>query len=488
MTLSSTPASTSRRSRRIRRLVAVVCVTLAGFWLWVRHTDRRAWPAPLPDVRLEPRLAPPRPDESNAWDALRRLVPDGDSRQPYAEDWIGELRRFDRYGFTDPQARYPALERWHAGQQEEAFEHWAAAAAAGSAAPLDEDLAAQVPVLLRVVELSRLSAYRASRARRDGDWEGCLERWRETLSVAQHVTREQGSLGLFVALNATVSVSRDVLLAAVEDRPPEDFVEAALHLLREAEAAMLPLSEAVRHDRLMAHRALDALYTRRTREMPPDIARRHPSAFSLRLARWLGSRPEVSAAHVDALASHAIAAAEAPYDRGGLFAGLPAWCRLQGRPPWSRDPMGALAAVVFVRNTIGAPATNPNRRAELRAARIALAFHRAREARTDGTWPETLETLLDFGLDREALIDPFAPDGRSWVVHPPDEHWRIHGMGLDQEDHGGGIDWFSNPESPVADLVYSSAERERRAKLEEAATQPATQPLLPAASRRPPAP
>ncbi len=484
MTSASSRPSVSRSPRRFVRVIGVLFACLAALWLWIRHADRQAWPEALPGIRLDPRppAVPPSADGGNAWDALLQLATGADGLPTYSDAWRTELRRFDREGFTDPHSRYPELEQWSAGQAD-AFGLWAAAAAAGYAEPPDDDRASLMPVLYRVVELSRLSAYRAALARREGDWDACLARWRETLRVAGHITQGQSTIGLFVALNATVSVTRDILLAATEDRPPEKVVLDTLAILREAEDAMVPLAEAVRHDRRVAHQALAALYDPRPAE-GPGMPRRRPSGASLRISRWLGSRPETSAAHVDAVASHAIAAAERPYDRAGLFAGLPRWCRLQGRSPWSRDPMGALAATVFVRNTIASPSANPNRRAELRAARIALALHRAREASADGTWPDRLEALPAFGLDPEALLDPFAPDGRRWVYHPPDEHWRFHGVGLDQEDHGGEVDWFSSPDAPRADLVFSSAERRRRASLDDDSG------LLPTAPppRRPPGP
>ncbi len=468
MSESSRPRA-SRTPRRFVRVLGVVFVCLLALWLHIRHADRRAWPAGRPGVRLEPRPRPGVADDSgarNAWDALLRLAADADGIPTYGDAWLADLRRFDREGFTDPRSRYPELDQW-LSDQDAAFELWSAAASAGFAEPPEDGRTTLMPVLFRVVELSRLSAYRAALARRDGDWDACIARWRETLRIAAHVTEGQAAIGLFVALNATVSVTRDILLAATEDRPPADVVRITLALLRDAEAAVTPLAEAVRHDRRIAHQALAVLHDPGTpgAEVAP---RRRPSRLSLRVARWLGSRPEVSARNLDAVASHAIAAAEQPYDPAGLFAGLPRWCRLQGRSPWSRDPLGALAATVFVRNTIASPATNPNRRAELRAARIALAFHSAREARADGTWPDSLDALLEFGLDPEALLDPFASDGRRWVHHPPDGHWRFHGVGPDQQDHGGAVDWFSSPETPGADLVFSSAERERRAALDDA--------------------
>ncbi len=451
--------------RRNGRVAAVLLVLFSGAliaFFWMRMRDRQAWPAPLPDVLLDVSESPLSPDQSNAWDLLSGLAPTNAPYMPPGPDLLADLLRFEALGLA-AAASFPELERRIAAEPH-AFEIWREAASLDSAWATLDDIESQVPVLLRIVELARLSAYPTSHNLQQGRWDAAVDSWLGTLRIADHVTRGQGSLGLFVALHLTVGVSREILLACDEHEVPAEAALRLLDGLRKAEGAVAPLAEALRSDRAMAHRALSALHTPRSSSMAADIAKRHPPHLALRIARALGSSPEQSAAHLDAICSHAIAAADRPYSSQGLFAGLPRWCSRNGRAPWTHDPLGALASSLFIRNTAAAIAYHPNRVTELRAARITLALHLARERHPERIWPESLEILVQGGLDDEALADPFSADGSRFVYRLAEDQWILYSVGVDQEDHGGANDWLTSGNTREADLVYTSAERARRVR------------------------
>lgn len=457
-----TPRKTRLAMRILLGFAAVFAAGLAAL-LWMRVADRDAWPAPLADVRLEPEPAPRAGSATNAWDVLRKLR--NDDAQPQAIDAAtqAELRRFDALGLST-NAPYPALDAW-LQRETGAFALWSEAAQAEFAWGEFDDMSELFPLVLRVVELARLSTYRSAQAVASNDWPSAVALWTETLRVAQHLPRGPGTVGLFVALNATLGACRDILVAVSEHDVPPDAAASMLEVLRDAEASLPPLAESLRRDRALARRALAALFTPRTRAMDAETARRHPPALALWFADRLGSTPVVSTAHLDAVCSHAIAASERPYAPEGLFVGLPPWCRLDKRAPWSRDPLGALATTVFIRNVASAAAYVPNLQSELRAARIAITLSLARHAAPDRSWPPDMAGLAAHGLDAAALLDPFAKGNAPFLYQVQTNHWVVHSVGLDQKDNDGAVDWFSAPEGTrEADIVYTSAERVRRAE------------------------
>jgi hypothetical protein len=461
MTEGSRISRKHRITRRILQVLAVLVAAGLASFLWMRRADRHAWPEALTDVRLS--APPPAPVDAaarNAWDVLRQLVATNAVPAPLSADMLAELRRFEAQGVAT-NTGYPVLDAWLL-QQTNALAAWSTAAHTGYAWCSAEDAQEVVPVLLRIVELGRLSAYRAATAVAQGDWNAAKDRWSEALRVARHVEQGQGAIGLFIAFNVELAVCRDLLANATEHDIPQPIALELMERLRESETLCTPLPEALRRDRDMSHRALAALYTPRSRDMAPETARRHPPAHALRVARWLGSTPEASAAHFDAVCSHVLAAAERPYSPDGLLGSLPRWCRMEKRAPWTRDPIGALVCTVFIRNVAASAAYLPSRRAELRAARIALALNQARQAHPDRLWPVDLNTLAPQGLDAQALLDPFATGDAPFVYRSNPDGWVFHSVGLDQQDNGGTNDLFSASVASEADIVYTSAERARR--------------------------
>lgn len=454
------------RRRRIRRFAITVCIVLAGIacaFLWMRLRDRSAWPAAHPAIRWEPVASPLPEGATNAWTILQALAPADTPYAPPSPELIGELRRFEAFGLQGTNT-YPRLDDWTQANGP-ALDLWRAAAGTPQAWASPGEIESRIPALMRAVEIARISSYRTAQALREARWADAVGAWSDTLRVADHVTRGQGSLGLFVALNMTLGVCRDIQMATVEQPLPEAVLRELFGLLRGMEESALPLADALRADWTVARLALSALWTPQAATMGPEEAKRHPAPMALRIARWLGSSPDVSTAHLDVVCSHAVAMAGMAYSKEGLFAGLPAWCRRDGRAPWTRDPLGALATTLFLRNTSASMAYPPNRTAELRAARIAIAMELARRQDPRKAWPGTWDALPEqTGLDPQALVDPFAPDGGRFILSQPTaEAWAFHSVGPDQQDHGGTNDWNAAASPGAADLLFTSAERTRRA-------------------------
>ena len=191
------------------------------------------------------------------------------------------------------------------------------------------------------------------------------------------------------------------------------------------------------------------------------------------VVRRLGGTEEATRAHLDALFSRLIANAENPYSPEGLAAGLPDWCRLKGRTPWTRDPVGSAIAAAYLRHAAVAAAVAPTLRLELRAARLAIALRLWKDAH--GAYPETLAELAAGekpALEAADFADPFAPDGAPLRYARDGDGWRFWSVGLDRADGGGVRDAFTAPEGAdlcESDLVFTSHERAiRRAALDAA--------------------
>ena len=100
-----------------------------------------------------------------------------------------------------------------------------------------------------------------------------------------------------------------------------------------------------------------------------------------------------------------------------------------------------------------------------------------------GAYPESLDALLATGLLEEAdVLDPFSRGGAARLSYRRDgDGWRLHSVGLDQEDGGGLVDAYRTTDAKTrsaADFVFISREREVRLA-SYAAAQP---PAAPAAS------
>ena len=507
----SSPSTERRRRRKIVLLFSIFFVGVIVLHIRNRIVDRHAWPEPLPQgagglppasagVRgpakppsvvpeapgaLPPASAgvrgparppafvsspPPRPEcaataralSSNAWSLLSRLSLPFESKPDIRAAAMKELPSFVLHGFASTNA-YPAIEAWTA-LLEPSLPLWEEASALpASWATFEDDPNAAYAVLGQVVEMSRFTPYLAARARRDGEPDRCLALWLAALRNGAHATHGMGTAGQVVAFDVTTTTVRDIL------RTPPDLLATFEPTLSPAllalETATAPLSESIYFDGIIARRALDAFFSDGT-DLPPGTQK--PSGFYTWLSRRLGSSPEVSHAHLDAIVSRVIQAADAPYTAQGLYADLPDWCRGK-RPPWTNDPAAALAVCAFRDNTLAAGVYPVLRLTELRAAQAALQLStqqwQASGPSSSAPRPECAAAVSHSSAPRpecaataRALpIDPFSPTSAPFVLDAPPPAWRFHSVGPDQVDNGGTNDWASAQKAaPGLDLLYSA--------------------------------
>lgn len=274
-----------------------------------------------------------------------------------------------------------------------------------------------------------------------------------------------GLPGRSAALHAVGYFSREDLMDAADRADVPTDPAAAIAAWRAAESLFSPLEKSLDEDLAGISIAVDDLYddavkpaaasTNETRKIGP---------FTAWMVRNLGGTRELTHRHLEALFSNLRANSRAAYSPEGLTKGLPEWCVSNTRPPWTRDPLGALLASGYMRHACMAAALDPSIRLELRAARIAIALRVYREAR--GEYPEDISAL--FGttpLERDDAIDPFSVDAAPLRYARDGDGWRIWSVGLDQVDGGGISDAYTERDrsrQKNADFVLTSRERELR--------------------------
>ena len=442
-----TPARQRRRKRRITVIVAIVLLLAIANHIRNRAVDRHAWPEPLPSIALVPSPAPePAPGTTNAWDLLATIeLPSGEAAAKARSAALAELRSPVGRGADSSSpspATSPAVDAW-LSLMAPALALWDAAAEAPFLrAPAD--LPAQYETLGRALECAALVPVRTTRARTAGDWAECRRLWNAAFRMGAGITHGTGTAGQVAAYDITLRSTRDILAAL--PLPAEVLPALANDIETALQLPVQPLSQSILHDADAARSVIDSFVP----DAPPASVSRNadaserPSAFFRWIARRNGSSPAVSAAHFDAVLSHVVAAAEAPYTADGLYAKLPAWCRGR-RPPWTNDPAAALAVCALRDNTLSAGVYPVLREMELRAALYAIRLE------SPGGAGDPSPVLC------EAPADPFSTNGVPFVLDAPPPHWRFHSVGPDQHDDGGTNDWArAEKGGPGLDFLFAA--------------------------------
>ena len=309
------------------------------------------------------------------------------------------------------------------------------------------------------------------------------DRGRSAALHARLLTKGAGLAGHAVALEILMLHSRETVMESIEaPEYPEALARALIAGFREAEAPenLRSIVDALTDDHaaLLAN-AQDQIYPQLfSREAKPVnrvgegttpiYSNFRVGGTTAWLMRRLGADMEDTRAHLDALFSVLAANAEQPYSPTGLLTGLPPWCSGGKRPPWTRDPVGAILGEGYLRHARYGAALEPNIRLELRAARIAAALRVWRD-RHQGVWPAALSDLLKASEGEEPLLtaadiaDPFAPDGAALrYALDGEKDWRLWSVGLDQKDDGGLQDAMTAEDRKAreqADFIFTSHER-----------------------------
>ena len=481
-----TPPRRARRRRLLRIALAVLAVLLVARFFGLRSTDRTAWPAPAPGVRLEP-YAAGFYDDGNG-DACMEWVDAEDAAailaalpsatnapvRAYHVFQAGGLAALSDAERTAIEDRSDPASAWVPLVTGRVFEY-------GGFAPDPDGAARYTELVGRMPECVVLCCYRAQKLAAAGDAAAALESRADLVRgiLAGGLMNGAGLLGRTAALQCVSLLCRETLMAAADSAEPlpAEAANAAIGRLRLAESGIPNCAEALREDLVSIRAAVHAIYTGegggRLAASAGGAAPKGLHGFGGWVVRRLGGTEEATRAHLDALFSRLIANAENPYSPEGLAAGLPDWCRLKGRTPWTRDPVGSAIAAAYLRHAAVAAAVAPTLRLELRAARLAIALRLWKDAH--GAYPETLAELAAGekpALEAADFADPFAPDGAPLRYARDGDGWRFWSVGLDRADGGGARDAFTAPEGAdlsESDLVFTSHERAiRRAALDAA--------------------
>ena len=490
----------SRRRRILRIALAVFAVLLVARFFGLRATDRTAWPAPAPGVRLEVRpvgVHDPAPgaDRVDGDDSVDLISPEEESAllaalPPATNAPVRAYRVFQAGGLAalSPEERAAINARWfRPGERDADGDGWPWRGLADllwnvgqtGFAPCPDGAARHAELVGRFPEAVVQTCYQSQA---EGPWSSacvvCCDTARNVL--AGPLCRGAGLLGRTAALQCVSLLCRETLMACADSAEPlpVEAANAAIDRLRLAESNIVNCAEALREDLVSIRAAVHAIYTGeggdRLAASAGGAAPKGLHGFGGWVVRRLGGTEEATLAHLDALFSRLIANAENPYSPEGLAAGLPDWCRLKGRTPWTRDPVGSAIAAAYLRHATVAAAVEPTLRLELRAARVAIALRLWKDAH--GAYPATRDELAAGEkppLAPADLADPFSPDGAPLRYARDGEGWRSWSVGLDRADGGGARDAFTAPEGADlsdSDLVFTSHERAiRRAALENAA-------------------
>ena len=491
-------ARPSRRKRILRIALAALALLFVARFFGLRATDRTAWPAPAPGVRLEVRpdgVHDPAPgaDWVDGDDSVDLISPEEESAllaalPPATNAPVRAYRVFQAGGVAALSAEERAAinARWfRPGERDADGDGWPWRGLADllwnvgptGFAPCPDGAARHAELVGRFPEAVVQTCYQSQA---EGPWSSacvvCCDTARNVL--AGPLCRGAGLLGRTAALQCVSLLCRETLMACADSggQLPVDAAQAAVDRLRCAESNIVNCAEALREDRVSILAAVHAIYTGEGGENLAAAAGgetpRGLHGFGGWVVRRLGGTEEATRAHLDALFSRLIANAENPYTPDGLVAGLPDWCRLKKRTPWTRDPVGSAIAAAYLRHAIVAAAVEPTLRLELRAARIAIALRLWRDAH-GGVYPETLDELASGErplLVAEDFADPFSPDGAPLRYARDGDGWRFWSVGLDGRDGAGARDAFTAPKGADladSDLVFTSRERDiRRAALD----------------------
>lgn len=469
-------ARPSRRKRVLRVALAVFAVLLVARFFGLRATDRTAWPAPAPGVRLEP--LPAADDVPLAGAAQCRAI--ADALPPATNAPVRALRVLQARGYAAlSDGEREELDAWFGGggaTRGPWAEYGDLVVNAHGFAPDPDGAAAHAAFVSRFAEFAigvagGLEKDSLENGFGSSKWAGFLG------GYIRFFFHGAGLLGRTACLNGVAVVCRTVSMGSVEWTGTFDEASGrnSIDRLRLAESNIVSCAEALREDRVSILAAVHAIYTGEGGDhlaaAAGGAAPKGLRGFGGWFVRRLGGTEEATLAHLDALFSRLVANAENPYSPDGLVAGLPDWCRLKGRSPWTRDPVGAAIAGAYLRHAVVAAAVEPTLRLELRAARLAIALRLWKDSH-GGVYPETLDGLAAGEnplLRRGDLVDPFAPDGAPLRYARDGDGWRFWSVGLDGLDGGGARDAFTAPrdaDTTDADLVFTSRERDiRRAAL-----------------------
>ncbi|MGI5869328.1 MAG: hypothetical protein ACOX9C_07795 [Kiritimatiellia bacterium] len=464
-------AKRARRRKTAWVIVALLLVFLVGRFFYMRGVDRHAWPTPAPGVAYDP--AGGRGDRWAACATPESFAAVLDGLQQPDQDLVAEYHAYQAAGI-ESGAAYPLID---ARLKEFEKTRTAFAEVLGSVEGLDPSAGSVAYNTVAGLnnEITLLGCYVAADLLRQNPTNAAAAEIRyNLLRQSLKLTLGGGMIGRAAALNSAMLVVREQIMAPVAWSNRTDCV-AQIARLRALEQQVGDVDAALFADWVSIRQSIVAMYAQMAGTNAPNAKPDRRASMIYRL----GGTEAVTQANLDALFSRLVHNAVGPYAPDGLLVGLPEWCRGTSRPPWTRDPVGAAVASAYLKTAALGYVAGPGLLLELRVARIDTALQWVRQ--TTGAFPDSLDALLATGLlEAGDLVDPFAKDAATRLVYARDgDGWRLHSVGIDQEDGGGLVDAYrsagSRQKRGASDFVFISRERETRLAAQPAA-KPAAQP------------
>jgi hypothetical protein len=216
---------------------------------------------------------------------------------------------------------------------------------------------------------------------------------------------------------------------AARNEPPETSIRAWIDGLAQAEAEIDAFDEALRYEYLFGRSALEQVFQQGLAELEEPNGRPRHWGLQRHIFALLGSTPERTWAHLEALYSHIIHEGSQPWapsadEESKVFD----FIMQRGLRMVLDDPLGRICAAMMVPAFHNARAKHLETIAELRATRIVLAIDLyEREHKKP---PEKLADLVPAFLP-DVPMDPFANDTEPLQYEPSEASFQIRSKGKD---------------------------------------------------------
>ena len=457
--------------RRAGKIILCVIVLLIAAVLWARWSAP-PWPERLPHVQLEPTRPILRPDQvspDNAFYYIREMT--NFAGLPRMGDATNEYERFKALGWS--KGSYTQLEAIVAADTEAFAMYRKAADMERCQLVTMNSFTCLVPYVSVVLEKSRALCFEAEWAAGRGDWRTAARDFRAVLRIGDHLTRGGAVIDCLVGCAGKAMACYSLGRVAAQGNPPKRFFRDRIQELLDSDQNTEPFAEMIRYERLAGQDAIRMFSEGDVWELLSlSGGSQEKARLMKRLARagLLKNTP----AHFDAVYSHIIAHASAPYAADDSF--MRVVPPIQVRNPVKQfgvlmdDPIGRILINLIIPALDQCRERYVGTQAIVRGMALFLAV-RAYQADHRGTLPDKLAALVPDYLD--ALPeDPFAKNQAPFLYAVSGEAWTIYSVGPNQQDDQGQYDWGNKEEKSRyrdrLDICFSPErfERDRDAFLE----------------------
>lgn len=417
--------------------VAVAC------FLGVRElfrTSESLWPARAEGVRIAPSRPvllekDVRPD--NAFFFLRQLT----NLPWHASDrdaWQQELERFEALGGGG--APYPLLDTFLASNSA-SFALWdTAGVVTGSQCVTIRDFADQPLRVGEIMLLAKATPYRAERAVARGEWSEAVRIWEGGLRACDHLSRGGTLLHTLVQVAGVQTISRHVRRSLLASNAPPETIRLMRDFLLRLDAGAEPPGEIWRGECLGAVATATAIYRQPERLLqaggePYTERTAREVRASLAFYRLMGSTPERTRTHLEAVYSRIIRIAESPFETDAFERDLGGFMRRDARLYLLNDPLGRMMIMAMpARDAAKAKLLGAAAHRRGTALALAVALH---QRESGGRPPESLGHMVPAQIPA-LCADPYSKDGAPFRYRREESGaWRLYSIGPNQKDDGG---------------------------------------------------